>query len=216
MLVSDLINKALQLIGVIAAGETPASEESDDALAILNNIVASWNAQQIPLFAIAKQTVTLTGAASYTLATRILRVKAAQVVATAGVSQPVTPIDSIGWNGIADKTRTGVFAEALFCDYAYPTANVYLTPKPSSGTLELWAYTPLAQFTGLSQVIDLPAGFERALRYALAIDLAPEYGRQVTPEIAGIAQESKGALTALNAAALGDALPTPVAAVAAR
>lgn len=207
MTVGDLINKSLQLIGVIAAGETPATEESNDALDVLNNIVASWNAQQIPLFSVSLQTVTLTGAATYTLATRPRRIKTAQVVATNGATQAPALVDSVGWASIPDKTRTGLFAESLYCDYAFPSATISLSPKPAGGTLEIYAYTPLTAFTGLTQTISLPDGYERALRYALAIDLAPEYGRPVDQAVAGIANESRNAIVQLNAIVLGEAQP---------
>src|SRR5262252_595344 len=207
MQVSDLIKKSLQLIGVVAAGETPSPEDLNDGFDKLNMLVRSWNAQQLPLFAISKQTVTLTGANSYNLATRTLRIKSATVITSIGTSQSPAIVDVLGWNGIPDKTRTGVFAESLFCDYAYPTAAVYLTPRPASGTLEIWAHPALAQFTSTSQVIDLPDGFERALCYALAIDLAPEYGRSAPPEVVDIANESKNAITQLNAIVMGEMAP---------
>lgn len=207
MTVQDLINKALQLIGVIAAGETPATEESNDAFDALNNLVASWNAQQIPLYSVGVQTVTLTGAASYPLTTRPARIKSAEVVAASGASKPCGLADVLGWTAIDDKTRTGIWAETLYCDYGFPTANVFLSPRPAAGTLELYAYVKLAQFTSLTQTIALPDGYERALRYALAVELAPEYGRAASQELIASAGEAKSAIAQLNAITLGEARP---------
>jgi len=204
MTAEDLIKKSLQLINVIAAGQTPAPEELDDGLVVLNNLVASWNAQQIPLYQVASQTVALTGAPSYTLTARVARIKTAEVVTTVGVSAPATLVDAVGWTRVMDKTRTGIFAESLFCDYGFPNATVRLSPNPATGSLVIWAYTPLTQFASLSATISLPDGYERALRYNLAVDLAAEYGRTVTPEVSGIANESKNAITGLNATVLGE------------
>jgi hypothetical protein len=207
MTVQELVNKALQLIGVIAAGHTPAPEESDDAFAVLNNLVSSWNAQQIPLYQVASQTVPLTGAEFYTLTSRPNRIKSADVRSTIGTCQSPALVDALGWAAIPDKTRTGIYAEALFCDYGFPDAKVYLTPRPTGGTLEVWAFTRLSQFTSLSQTITLPDGYERALRTSLAVELAPEYGRTATPELVGIANEAKNAITQLNATVLGEVTP---------
>ena len=212
MTVTELIDKALQLIGVIAPGETPAPEERADALSVLNNLLANWNAQQLPLFSVKLDIVPLTGAASYTLASRPMRIKSAQVLAANGTAQAPALIDAVGWASVTDKSRTGVYAEVLYCDYGYPTATVTLSPRPASGTLEIYSYRRLAEFASLAEVIDLPPGYERALRYALAIDLAPEYGRTVTPEIGASAMEAKNAIAQLNAIVLGEMQQAPTAA----
>ncbi len=212
MTVSDLIDKALRLIGVIASGETPSTTERSDALIALNNIVASWNAQQIALYAVTKQTVALTGAASYALATRPQRIKSAAVVSTGGGTQSPALVDAAGWTSIRDQTRTGLFAEALYCDYAYPAANVFLSPKPTAGSLEIYSFTRLTQFATLAETITLPDGYERALTSSLAIELAPEYGRPVDQALLAISQESKGSITTLNGIVLGETTPGSAAA----
>lgn len=211
MTVQDLVTKSLQLIGVVASGETPATSESNDAFDALNLIIANWNAQQLPLYSVSVQTVTMTGAASYALSTRVSRIKSAQVVSSIGTTQAPNLIDAAGWAGVTDKARTGVFAEVLYCDYAFPSATVWLSPKPTAGTLEVFSYTPLTAFGSLGATITLPPGYERALRYALAIELAPEYGRPLGPEILVPAQEAKGAITGLNAVVLGEMQPASAA-----
>jgi len=207
MIVQDLVDRALRLIGVIAAGEVPASIERDDALLSLNGIVASWSAQQITLYQVSVQTVSLTGAASYTLGTRPARIKAASVVAANGSSKPPAIVDALGWAAVEDKSRAGIWAEVLYCNYGYPTASVYLSPKPTSGSLEVHSFTPLTVFPSLATTIALPDGYERALTYALALELAPEYGRPIDQAVLGVAGEAKQAITQLNAVVLGETMP---------
>jgi hypothetical protein len=213
MTVQDLIDKALRLIGVIASGETPSTSERSDALIALNNIVTSWNAQQIALYSVTMQTIPLTGAASYALATRPQRIKAAVVSTAGGDTQAPALVDATGWSNIRDKTRTGLFAEALYCDYAYPTATIALSPKPAGGQLEIYSFTRLTQFGGLAETITLPDGYERALTSSLAIELAPEYGRPVDQALLAIAQEAKNSITTLNGIVLGETTPGVAAAV---
>jgi hypothetical protein len=207
MTVQDLIDRSLRLIGVLAAGETPATAERDDALIALNGIVTSWNAQQITLFGVTLQTTALTGAASYPLAARPRRIKAATVIATGGATQAPVLVDAVGWAAVQDKTRTGLFAEVLYCDYGFPTATASLSPRPTGGTLEIYAFTPLTQFASLGATITLPDGYERALSTALAVELAPEYGRPIDPGLAAAAAEAKGSITQLNALVLGEMTP---------
>lgn len=207
MTVQDLIIKSLQLIGVVAPGETPSTAELDDAFSAVNLILRNWNAQQIPCYSVQLQTVTLTGAASYPLATRPQRIKSAQVIAANGTAQPPGLVDAVGWTSVHDKTRTGIFAEVLYCDYGYPTATVSMSPRPTGGTLEIYSFQKLTAFASLSTTIDLPDGYERALKYALAIEIAPEYGAQPSEAIVAVAAESKNAIVGLNATVLGEAIP---------
>jgi hypothetical protein len=57
---NDLIKGALKEIGVLAAGEDPSSEEGQDALTILNEMIAGWEMEGIAI-----------GASTWTLATTI-------------------------------------------------------------------------------------------------------------------------------------------------
>jgi len=209
----DIIDKALTRINVIAPGQTPATEERNDALIALNNLIQSWNAEQVTLYGVTLQTITLTGAASYPLATRPRRIKAATVLTSAGAGQAPVLVDATGWAGILDKSRTGLFADALYCDYGFPTATVSLTPKPGSGTLEVYSYTPLTTYATLSTNQTLPDGYDRALIGSLAIELATEYGRPVDEALLNTAVQAKQAITALNALVLGEAAPGQAASV---
>ena len=42
---SDQINRALRLVGVLAEGETPSAETSQDALIALNQMIDSWSTE---------------------------------------------------------------------------------------------------------------------------------------------------------------------------
>ena len=210
MTTGDLIAAAARTATIIASGESLSTEEKADALVSLNMLVASWSALQIPLYELKKQTVTMTGAASYALTTRPIRIKSASVVSTSGATQPAKVATADEWAAIGDKTRTGLYAEALYCDFGFPTATAYLSPKPGAGTLELWQFEALTEFADLDTAISLPPGYERALTFALAIDLAPQYGRPVDPAVQAVANEATAAIARANAAALGETL-TPAA-----
>mgnify|MGYP003694240315 CR=1 FL=1 len=57
--------------------------------------------------------------------------------------------------------------------------GLYLAGAASARTLEVWIYATVPPFAALDSVIDLPFGYEAGLRWNLAVNLAPEYGRPI-------------------------------------
>lgn len=204
MTAQELIDGALRAIGVIASGESPNPEESADSLVTLNDLLASWSALGLPIYEITRDATPLTGAETYVLTTRPVRIKSASVVAANGVAQPVEIISAERWAAIADRTRTGVYAEVLFCDFGLALCTVRLSPRPATGQLELWVYRALASLGALSTSFNLPPGYLRALRLNLAVELASEFGRQVPDSLIANANEAKTAITNLNSFVLGE------------
>ena len=209
MTAQDVIDQAMLDLGEIAAGETPTTEERNDGLRKLNQLLDSWNAEQLAIPYFTVESFDLTGAESYTIGSgqtfstvRPLSVKAALVKTTAGDSQKADVVGVTEWAQVRDRTRTGLFAEVLFYNPGWPAGTIYVSPKPSSGTLELHSYKPLTTFTGLDIDVDLPPGYDRALVFALAADLAPQYGRDANL-VLGQAQQARAAIAQLNATTLG-------------
>jgi hypothetical protein len=213
--VTQLIDSALRLIGVIDSGETPATAERDDAFAALNQLLANWSAAAVPVYQVARDVIPLSGAASYTIAVRPVKLKSAHVT-SAGVSMPVEIVTSERWSRFKDRTRTGLFADELYWDGAYPNGMLSLWPNPTAGSLEVYSIKPLTQFASQSETINLPPGYEHALRLGLASMLAPEYGAVLSPELEKNAAEAKTSIATLNTQVVGPPLPAsgpaPVAA----
>lgn len=203
MTVQGLIDSVLRLIGVIDSGESPSTSESNHALDALNQLLASWSAAGLPVYQLSSETIPLTGVASYTLATRPVQIKAAQCV-NSGVSQDVTPVTAEQWASLRDTTLSGKFATSYLYDAGYPAATIKLWPIPvTGGSLILHTLLPLASLAGLGATISLPPGYEHALRFSLAMVLAPEYGTVLAPEVAAGAQAAQAAIGSLNAGVLG-------------
>jgi hypothetical protein len=215
MTVQEFINSVLRLIQVLDSGEAPSTSESNDAFTALNEMIANWSAAGVPVYRVSRDQFSLTGLNTYTIGTggaiateRPLKIRAANISAVAGGSLPIDIIKVERWAAIRDKTRAGKFAQVLYYDGAYPLGNIWLWPTPATGgTLELYSVKQLTQFPSLSTTIDLPPGYEQALRFALASVLAPEYGSVLSPEVATNAAEAKQAIAILNADVLGPAVP---------
>jgi hypothetical protein len=166
--VQEFVNSTLRLIRVLDSGETPTATESDNALTALNQMIGSWSAAGVPIYQESKDTIALTGASLYPLSFRPVRITAAHVTYS-GISFPVAIVPSQQWILPKDRTATSKFAKELYYDGTFPTGNVYLWPIVQSGSsLELFSLKPLAQFASLGDTINLPSGYEQALRYGLA------------------------------------------------
>lgn len=198
--VSDLIHSSFRLIGAIAAGETLEANELNDAFVSLNQMIGSWNTEGLSLYGRQLGIIpTQFGVNSYPTA-HIVKIDSASVQ-VAGIDCPLEIVDSTGWDAIDEKYMSAIKARKLYCDYRYPTSTILIWPMPrQAGALNFWSYSLLNQFATANDIIDLPPGYEMALRYNFAMAILPEYPRsQVDPTLPAQAQMYKASLAQLNA-----------------
>lgn len=219
MTAQELVTAALVRARIADPGEGPSTSEIDDAFVSLNDLLASWSAAGVGVPQIKRESFSLTGAASYTIGTgatfntvRPLAIKAASV-ASGGATSNMEIVTANGWTELGDKSRAGKFARKLFYDAGYPSGTIHLWPAPvTGGSLELYSYKPLTAFSDLTDTVDLPPGYDRALKFALAFDLCTEYGRPVDAALQAAAAEAKQAVFELNAKVISGAAPAAPAA----
>ena len=205
--VQDFINSTLRLIRVLDSGESPTATESNDALTALNQLIGSWSAAGVPIYSESKDTITMTGAGNYPLPSRPIRLISGQV-SNGGVTFPVAIVPSQIWTQPKDRTATSKFAKELYYDGGFPNGMIWIWPLVTVGSvLELFSLKPLAQFASLGDTINLPPGYEQALRFGLAAVLAPEYGSALAPEVAAGAANAQSAIAAMNASVISLAPP---------
>ena len=199
--VTQLIHSAMRLIGAIASGEVLESNELNDGLASLNQMLSSWNTEGASLVARQRMQVAITTTNSFSLPTRPIKIDAASA-SISGVDSPLEIVDAASWEAIPvpEKQMQSIFIRRLYCDYQFPSATVYIWPTPrQAGTLELWVYAAMTQFANLTDTITMPEGYEAGLRFNLAVVLAPEYGRPIDQTVLANAQNFKASLVQLNA-----------------
>lgn len=205
----DLITASLRLIGAVSSGEAIAASEASDGLGTLNRMLSSWSTESLTIFAPVRETFPLTGSdGQYTIGatadfntTRPVQIKQAFLIdqtSSPSVEYPVEILSLSQWQDITLKDLNGLPAY-LYIDGAFPTATIYLYPRPqsSSYTLGLWSEKELSPLA-LDTTILLPPGYEEAIVYNLAARLAPEYGKALAPEIVAFATESKANIKRAN------------------
>ena len=202
----DMIKRSLRLLGVKGAGEQLSSEEANDAFLALNSLVDSWNNESLMIYNLELITHTLVaGTGAYTIGpsatintTRPQNIKSAYI--NDGTTDwPMTIINDSQYNRIWNKTTQSTYPEYLYYRSDFPTGTLEVWPVPSSAhTLTLSVWNQLTAFASTSTTVSLPPGYQRALEFNLALEIAPEYGANPSAVVGSIAVQSKSKIKAIN------------------
>lgn len=198
-----IIDRAMRLIGVVASGESPTAAEGTDGLIALNAMIDSWRNDRLMVYALTDQALTLTAAASYTIGptgglviTRPVKIASA-FVRDGDEDYPVEVIEKPEWDAIGDKTTTGTYPTKIYYAPTVPDGTLYAYPR-TSGTIYLTLWTPISTLAAVGTTVTLPPGYEKALAFNLALELAPEYEREPSAAVVAGAKESKAAIKRIN------------------
>lgn len=192
----NIINKSLRLLGVLASGETTTADEAQDSLYSLNSIIDSFSANPQYYFCTQAEQFTLfVGQNTYTIGNdpdaspaanwvtqRPIRIVGAFVRAN-DVDTPLALITEQYWTNIAAKSTAGTPTKLLYRPNT-PYGQVLVYPTPNAAiSIFIKAEKMISRYATLVSIQYLPPGYQRLLELSLAMELAPEYGSQVKPEI---------------------------------
>ena len=205
----DQINAALRLIGMLAEGETPSADTSNDALSALNQMIDSWNTERLSVFSTQDQVFTWTanqihrtlGPTGNFVGNRPILMDDATYFKdpTNGISFGIKIINQQQYDGIAVKTVTSTYPQVMWINMDYPNIDMYVYPVPTKA-LE-WHFisvTELDQPATLATNLTFPPGYLRCFKYNLACEIATEFGVEPPANVARIAMTSKRNLKRIN------------------
>lgn len=211
MTARELIASSLRLIGVLASGETATADEANDALSALNQMLSQWSNENLVVYQKVRDEFTLTasdgsytwgttaGAGNFTTA-RPVQVLSARLELQGTDPQeiPLKILTLEEYSAISSKELESSIPQGVFFDGAYPNVGVNFWPVPSASEhVVFWSLKPFSTLT-LDTDISYPPGYEKAIRFNLAVDLAPEYGRPVDQLILQQAIDSKAEIKRKN------------------
>jgi hypothetical protein len=221
----DQINRALRLLGVLAEGETPSAATSQDALVAMNQMIDSWSTERLSVFCTqdqiftwpAGQYIRTLGPSGDFIGLRPVLLDDATYFRDPGtnVSFGIKFINQQQYNGIAVKTVTSTYPQVIFVNMGFPNVTMSIYPRPTRD-LE-WHFVSvqvLAEAASLSTDLFFPPGYMRAFAYNLAMEIAPEFGVEPSPQVQRIAMTSKRNLKRINNP--DDVMSMPYAIVATR
>jgi hypothetical protein len=215
----DLIRSALRLVGVYATGEALQIDDATDSLVVLNDLIDSWNAARLTIFTTKSEDFPLIGGQqTYTMGpggdfdtARPARIDAMSAILLFAPDNPVeVPIDMYSvdeWQlKVPVKATTGTFPQICYDTGDYPLRSLNFWPIPNTtlNLVRIYSWAALAEPAALNTPIAFPPGYQRALRFNLAVDLAAEFGvANLPPVVAQVAIESKAVIKTMNVPDLG-------------
>lgn len=180
-----VITKAMLHIGAISSGEVPTSDEAQDGLDAFNDVLETWSLQNLAVYGGDVASFALVaGQASYTLGPtgnwvtqrQVNEIMGAYVTLT-GVDYPVGIWTAEQYNAVPVKSSQSSIIERLAYINDFPNGIIKLYPTPAAaGTIKLDTARLLTAAATINDAISLPPGYMRALAYAVAVELTPQYG----------------------------------------
>jgi hypothetical protein len=205
----DIIKGAMRLVGALEAGATPSGEDSTDALTALNDLLEQWSLERLTVFQVLNESFTwAAGAASRTIGsggdfatTRPTRLEEGCFARdSAGFDWPLKILDSAGYQAITLKSQAGTTPGWIYFSPEMPLGKLYIWPVPAAAvTVSLASLKQFSAFPAPATAVVLPPGYVRALKFNLAVNMAPEWiGRDASMTVVAQANESKAAISRIN------------------
>lgn len=188
------IESAMSKIGMLAAGETVSAEDADVCLARLNSMLDAWENEGLygyattdTVFNLPASTTSRTiGPAQQISMTRPVKILEGSFSRVDGIDYPLTSVNEAVYNSVGLKSQISSVAPSIcFYDGGTPTGNVYFWPIATAAA-EVHLITPTAKTTAAATTTDMvfPPGYDRAIEYCLAIEIAPDFNTPVSPLVA--------------------------------
>ena len=199
----------MSLIGQLAEGEVPSAATAADALEALNQMIDSWNTERLSVFSTQDQVFSwppgqmhrTLGPTGDFVGNRPVLLDDATYFRDPGtnVSFGIKFINQQQYDGIAVKTVTSTYPQVIFVNMGFPDVTMSIYPRPTRD-LE-WHFVSIEELDNpatLSTVLYYPPGYLRAFTYNLAMEFAPEFGIEPSPQVKRIAMTSKRDLKRIN------------------
>jgi hypothetical protein len=191
---NSIIRRALGHLGIVALGQTVKPGDAADCLIALNTMLDGWAVEN--LYAYATQTITGTlpantqtrtiGPTGQLVATpRPVRLEDGCFFSVGGIDYPLDTINEAEFNSIGLKAVSSLGPRWVFYNPTLPNGVLHFHLRAAASVaLSLVVQQRISSFASLTQQYTLPPGYERALVFSLAEEVAASYEREVPPTVA--------------------------------
>lgn len=204
----------MRLLGLVQANSVPTNAEIQLGIRALNVLMDSWSNDRLMIFKLQPYYfLTVAGQQDYTLGPngdwqmeRPMRIEQAYTDLTTDqgnglqtTSLPISIANDAQWASIVTKRIETQIPTILYDNGNYPERTISLYPIPTGElTIALWLWQPLLTFDSIDEVVSLPKGYVRCIRFNLATELAPDYGREASAIVKNTAASTKMNLATIN------------------
>lgn len=189
--VDAFLTLALSEIRIARGGDVVSPDDMAQALALFNEYLDALNADGRALFTTAIPSFTLTAnlqphtigltgnTPTFTVTIgRPVRILAANLILANNIRSALRIRDRQWWMSLRAPAITSSVPRDLYYAPDWPNGSIYLWPVPITAYgIELQTETLLAQVAATDS-LDLPMGYQQALRLTLAELMAPSFGQK--------------------------------------
>lgn len=191
--VNDITDGAYKKVGILS----PSSDQDDDALDALNNMLAAWGVEFLNYYLV-DETLTVVTTATYTIGsggdldtTRPISLENAYLRNSNDVDFPLRVVSYIERSHIAQKDTETRPRRVCFLP-EYPLAKLVFDSEPTDTyTAYLTFRKGFAEYTAITDTVTLPGEFREAIIYNLAVKLAEDNSVDCPRTVYSTAQTSK-------------------------
>ncbi len=176
---NQITDGAYRICGIYS----PSTEQDTNALLALNQMIGLWGASGLMIPFETRETFTLVaGTDSYTIGSgatfntvRPLSIESAYLQDSDSIDHPLDVTLSYEEYSEERDKSVQVLPTRLFYDPQYANGKIYFSGNPNAAyTLYLSSRKPLTEFALIGDTVNLPPEYAKALRFSLAVDIAPE------------------------------------------
>ena len=197
---------ALRLIGVLGSSENMPAGEAEDGLIVLKDMLESWSLNNLLIFKTTEETFDLPpskdsitmgpGGDFDTSRPNGIRRITYEYAGNNDINMLEMSLDE--WVNVQTKDVESSIPTKYYLNYTSQMVEIHMWPVPRGGRVKVYSMKNLADALTLDAEIVLPPGYNRAIKYNLAIDLAPEYGKALDGAVISVAQKSLAIIKSKN------------------
>lgn len=212
---TDIITQALKKAGILGAGVDAEPEDTVDALADLNDILAQWRRQRFLMYRLESLSFTSTGAQSYTvgpggdmvITPRPDRLQSAFIrqlnTAPNYVDTPLQLIEARETYSRIALKNLGSYPQFIWYDPEYPLGKIYPWPVPAATiyAVHIQVKTVINDIAidDIAVDLDIPQEYFAAMKFNLARVLRSGYRLPADPELNALAENALAVVRDANA-----------------
>ncbi len=179
--VAQLLKDSAIALGYLGRNETMSAQDINDAMRVFNRMLDSWSNEALASYVNTQRFFpTVFGKQSYTIGsggdinvTRPTEILSAFIRDTNSIDYGMKMVTQDYWDGIGQKTITSQIPDTFYYESTFPLGTINIFPIPLVAGYRVYYRATLDQVdaSALTDVINMPTGYELAYTLNLAIQM---------------------------------------------